>query len=676
MSWPWSQLGLSGPSDLPEIRRAYAEKLKTTHPEDDPEGFQRLHSAYQLASRMARQQRRRAGEQPPEERSAPPPPPEAPTPPPEEEDFDFDQLLQEDEEPSRPQPEEEQDFDFERLIAEGEAERAEARRRRGEERRRAQAQVQAWARERQKAQEWTQKREQWRLREEQGTHDRERQDQFRQEETRWQSTETILHTIEMMYNARAGAEAWEKFFQSPLFQQAKGGLDLIFGLEDFVSTRNLSQEARLALFLAYGFDKGVARPELRPLYQMLLPAWREHNQEKNHERFLAVLGLVLGVAAPFVLVPLLDLGLVPALFISLSLVWALWVVRKALKTGNLERRARGQRMSKKQERRSVILGTLCVVALLAAVAWMRSGPSLDKLLPTKDPREQTCRYIEQDLGVEVGSIYNRNAQYATAENGNLFYLEPDTAKVFLAGPDGERDTKAGKPGYTTNLPEMMVLWALKDFAKARGLPSVNGLDQMLGRGETKGVFLITLPFYGAGETITELGVLLEELSQEQWYQAQIPKCEIVLCGSQMKEGRLILTRYQPTDGAFDAQGVRALYEEDFAHAYCAQLLKELELDRDFLRDEGELYTLTGGGMAEMKGEECCKLYGLDQDGQVGHEYYVNTKGTAIYCVPRDFWETGGSEEQISFYRVLHWNDADKNPLRLINLFYPWLMPSD
>ena len=45
MSWPWNQLGLPGPAGLPEIRHAYAEKLKTTHPEDDPEGFQRLHSA-------------------------------------------------------------------------------------------------------------------------------------------------------------------------------------------------------------------------------------------------------------------------------------------------------------------------------------------------------------------------------------------------------------------------------------------------------------------------------------------------------------------------------------------------------------------------------------------------------------------------------------------------------
>lgn len=42
MSWPWSELGLSGPAALPEIRSAYAQRLKATHPEEDPEGFQRL----------------------------------------------------------------------------------------------------------------------------------------------------------------------------------------------------------------------------------------------------------------------------------------------------------------------------------------------------------------------------------------------------------------------------------------------------------------------------------------------------------------------------------------------------------------------------------------------------------------------------------------------------------
>ena len=75
MSWPWSELGLSGPAELSEIRAAYARKLKTAHPEEDPEGFQRLHTAYQEASRRARRLARSAQagpETPPAEGSAPP----------------------------------------------------------------------------------------------------------------------------------------------------------------------------------------------------------------------------------------------------------------------------------------------------------------------------------------------------------------------------------------------------------------------------------------------------------------------------------------------------------------------------------------------------------------------------------------------------------------------------
>lgn len=55
MNWPWSELGLDGPASLSEIRHAYAERLKQTHPEEDPEGFQRLHNAYEEARRASRQ---------------------------------------------------------------------------------------------------------------------------------------------------------------------------------------------------------------------------------------------------------------------------------------------------------------------------------------------------------------------------------------------------------------------------------------------------------------------------------------------------------------------------------------------------------------------------------------------------------------------------------------------
>lgn len=49
MSWALRELGLRPDADERAIKRAYAAKLKTTRPEDDPEGFQRLHEAYQAA---------------------------------------------------------------------------------------------------------------------------------------------------------------------------------------------------------------------------------------------------------------------------------------------------------------------------------------------------------------------------------------------------------------------------------------------------------------------------------------------------------------------------------------------------------------------------------------------------------------------------------------------------
>ncbi len=49
MSRALHELGLDADADERAIKRAYAAKLKTTRPEDDPEGFQRLHEAYQAA---------------------------------------------------------------------------------------------------------------------------------------------------------------------------------------------------------------------------------------------------------------------------------------------------------------------------------------------------------------------------------------------------------------------------------------------------------------------------------------------------------------------------------------------------------------------------------------------------------------------------------------------------
>lgn len=683
MSWPWSQLGLPGPSDPSQVRHAYAEKLKLTHPEDDPEGFQRLHSAYQLASRMACQNRRQAappptpppaGEKKQDFRSDEPPRGETERPrlsrgedreqdfdfdellqgeterprlshgEDREQDFDFDELLQEERGSFHPRQEEtEQDWDYERLFAEGEAERAEARRRRGEERRKAQ--------ERERQARFHKEQE---LR---SDYERVRRERFDQEQLRWQNTEAILHTIEMMVIAQADQGAWAKFFKSPLFHQMKDSLDLLFGLEDLAGARqDFSHQARISLFLAYGFDKGVSRPEQRPLYQLLLPAWEEKQNEKRRQRMHKLFVGAGTVAGVIILAIILSSNYLPV-FISLGALAVYGLTRSWFKR---EPKSLNGRRRTNWYRVSFVTG---IIIALAIMLFQLPEMWNEAEMMVSDPRERVCRYLEQDYGEEFLSLYNESSQDVWFSN--VFYPKSNSHRMFLAGPDGDR--KNGNPGYTTNYPEMMLLWALKEFARSNDLYAADSASGSQELWETSGTVLIALPFYGAGETIIQLGELLEELSLEDWYQVRSPELEIVLCSGPLKDGRLVLCRHKSGD-AFDAEAMRTLYEESFAHAYCAGLLRDEDLDRDFVHGGEERYTLTDAGMAELKGETHCKLYGLDGEGRVMMEYYVSGTGGSVLCVPGDFWEKGGKEEDIQFYRLVHKEATEE----LLTVYYPWI----
>ncbi|WP_458071855.1 J domain-containing protein [Rhodanobacter sp. BL-MT-08] len=52
---PFARLGLPADADERAIKRAYAQRLRQTRPEDDPAGFQELHAAYQAALDWCRQ---------------------------------------------------------------------------------------------------------------------------------------------------------------------------------------------------------------------------------------------------------------------------------------------------------------------------------------------------------------------------------------------------------------------------------------------------------------------------------------------------------------------------------------------------------------------------------------------------------------------------------------------
>lgn len=53
---PFERLGLTDDADERAIKRAYARHLRSTRPEDDPQGFQQLHAAYQAALEWCREE--------------------------------------------------------------------------------------------------------------------------------------------------------------------------------------------------------------------------------------------------------------------------------------------------------------------------------------------------------------------------------------------------------------------------------------------------------------------------------------------------------------------------------------------------------------------------------------------------------------------------------------------
>ncbi|HEU4669452.1 MAG TPA: J domain-containing protein [Dyella sp.] len=75
--WPYSELGIEPTDDERAIKRAYAVKLKQNRPDQNPEGFQRLHEAYQAALQRCHAGTPTAAAMPPPAVSRPLPPPVA-----------------------------------------------------------------------------------------------------------------------------------------------------------------------------------------------------------------------------------------------------------------------------------------------------------------------------------------------------------------------------------------------------------------------------------------------------------------------------------------------------------------------------------------------------------------------------------------------------------------------
>lgn len=248
MSWPWSELGLSGPADLPEVRRAYAERLKTTHPEEDPEGFQRLHEAYRQARRLAREGGK--GDRP-----APSPQAEPDEGSNDAPDGDCGELLRTEEEPAgEPEPEK-SGWDYEGIFTQEAVKRARAWEEHAQERREAYF----------------------------AKHGSASPEEARELERRWTSLEKALAAVEELSAGGASLYEWVGFLHSSVFFAVKGDGDFVAGLEDFLRRNpDLDEQVKQELSKAFGLRHGEVPPLWQGLHELLNGV--ERNAPKNAEK--------------------------------------------------------------------------------------------------------------------------------------------------------------------------------------------------------------------------------------------------------------------------------------------------------------------------------------------------------------------------------------------------------
>ena len=570
MSWPWGELGLPGPAGLPEIRGAYAQRLKNTHPEEDPEGFQRLHTAYQEASRRARQAARAAQAEEPPVKPAPPPeerpekeaewnydelleyqgapksPPERPTS--EETDWNYEELLEEDtaEQEERTQA----DWDYERLFAEGEAEAQEVRRRKLEELRRKN-------RARYTAQEQEQRR------------------RAADEEEAWAAVMAAAHALELLYSNGAPLVQWRRFLNDPLFWNVRANLDFVFALEDFLEQHpDLSPDIRKAIFAAYGFEKGPVSPVYKRLCRLL-------NVERKDKRRMS----------------------------------------------RAQSRWRAVWRSYPTWRKAGIAVCFSILAVFFFLGWAVNLRTAYHDFKERKAEEQWEAHILEWLEEDYGE------PFILAIRDNIYAPESDPTLYFWVTRDGERteDHPGYRTDYPHILVKRAMEDFAEERNLDLKLDSAGG-GFSGSPGSAPGAYLFDLPLQGAEEIITALGELIRELEAQDWYSAppadgQEVKYQVFLCHSDLSFYDAISTE----DSGFDAEAALSRYETA-GPAFCRYILEHGGLIEKHMGKDG--YILLDRGTAELDGNSFFLVTALDKESQEPRAHYLMaTGGGMLFCLP-------------------------------------------
>ncbi len=576
MNWPWSELGLDGPASLSEIRHAYAQRLKETHPELDPEGFQRLHRAYQEARRIGKRQ-------PPQQMSsstqAPPQKPNAntsaeqATAQPAFLEFDEHTEQQSTPNPSSAPKENKQDWNYTELFAQ-DAQQTEAQNAAPN---KIDTQSEAWdfdelieqstpkptSAPKENKQDWNYT-ELFAQDDKQRTAARQKRYSVQNKEEDWKAVDAAMQMIYTLFIERRPPSDWMQFLSCGVFFRVKGSPLFLSELAAFFMEHfTIDQGVKRTFLNAYGLNQMPVPAIYCPLYEAL--------------------------------------------------------------TGTKIQSA--EAVQKKQRKILVIVWTGILAILLVGI-FLSILPDL-KLERTY---QTLSTYIEKDFGCPVAAVNKMDTeqkQFAPLDAPNLH---------FRAWLDGVRNPQNGKLGYGTNFGDALAKQKLEDFADERSYAlfevaeNYDSAEKAAFYGVMPVKYYLELPFSGAENSITELGKLLNDIQQEPWFKIAPPSFELHLSYDNISYYKC----KWPTE-PFETEKIRRHYETQVPFALGRYVIKQSGLgETEFGSTD---YILKNLGTSEYFGKLYYLIAGAQSEtSPIRYIYLYN--GTSLYSVKaEEFDET-------------------------------------
>ena len=658
MNWPWNVLELPGPSELPEIRRAYAQKLKAVHPEEDPEGFQQLHDAYQQACRIARQKKRGPAPQilevfkpPPLEkadRDKFPRDGEKKKSQPEEaedgEDWDYDELLRGDEK-KRSQPEEESDkeedgdWDYDELL-------------RGDEKKQSQPEEES---DEEEDGDWDYDEL---LRGDEKKRSQPEEESDKEEDGDWDYDE-LLRGDEKKRSRPEGARPekdwdYERLFAEGEEEARAAQRRKIEELRKKNRARIAAQEKEQRRRAEDDEEAWAAVMAATHALELLLscnaplPQWRSFLQSPVFWNVKANLDFIFALEDFLEQNPDLPLAVRRAVFEAYGFANSVPPecrrLSRLLHVSRKERRKlrwKNSRFRKEwkswpvKRRFASVFGVvfLLVMSGLALMDLLFGPEGAFRRTPWQ---ETMCARLEED--------YHRTFVHPYEDGEFIFAPEDDPDLLFFAYEDDDG-------GYQTNYPERMVMEQMKLFAEKHGLPleldsaGEQGYQGQLG--ETPGAYYLQMPLTGKSDAIQELGELLEAMKGKQWYWPRTPDFEVFLA-----YGDLHFYQFRSTEGDFDADYAQVLYETKFGPELCRYIAEESGIAADILGEDN--YVLLERGTITVDGVSLFWCSGMSRppDSTPLNHFLLSADGKQLFSVSNETFAAGVHLSQL--YQGVRW----------------------